>query len=366
MKKYLLTLLSAILLGSITFAQDDAKLKPIRVDYKYGYGYDANGGILTIPAKYDDALYFEEGLAPVKVGDKWGFINEQGVTVIPFKYDYANIFENGYATVGKTGGTDYLYGLINKAGVLVIPMKYNGIGDVSEGLISVIVGNKLGFINIKGVQVIPLKFDVGPSGQLADFAGGYAKIQMGKKFKFIDKTGKEITPAKYTAAADFKEGMAVVAIDTNWNKHTSDGTKETNAYGFIDATGKEVIPCKYENAGSFENGFGTAWLDGYQFKIDKTGKIVDTLTKPAKRFVAALDSTTYTGKINKMGRVTIIYSSGFVRTITLNNMPVYNTTRSPINIDVKKMGLKPGSSATLKIVYNKGTSVKFLTGQGIE
>jgi hypothetical protein len=365
MKKNLFALAMASILSTCLFAQT-GKLIPMRVDYKYGYGYEENGGILTIGAKYDDALYFEDGLAPVKIGDKWGYINEQGVTVIPFKFDYANIFTDGYAPVGKSGGSNYLYGLINKTGTLVIPMKYDGIGDVSEGLISVIVGTKLGFINIKGVQVIPMKFEVGPSGQLADFAGGYAKIQMGKKFEYINKAGKEITAAKYSAAADFKEGMATVAVDTNWNKHTSDGTKETMAWGFIDGTGKEVIPCQYENVGAFTDGFGTAWLDGYQFKIDKTGKVVDTLTRPAKRYVAALDSTTFTGKINKMGRVTVLYSKGFIKTATLNNMPVFPVSTSPINIDVRKMGLKPGSSATLKIVYTKGASVKFLTGQGIE
>jgi hypothetical protein len=86
MKKTLLILSAALLYSTISFAQDDGpKLKPIKVDYKYGYGYDNNGGILTIPAKYDDAQYFEDGLASVKIGDKWGFIDEHGDTKIPFK-----------------------------------------------------------------------------------------------------------------------------------------------------------------------------------------------------------------------------------------------------------------------------------------
>lgn len=364
MKKTLIILSAALLCSTISFAQDDhgPKLKPIQVDGKYGYGYDDNGGILTIPAKYDDAQYFEEGLASVKMGDKWGFIDEHGSTKIPFKYDYAGLFVNGYASVGIGGSGQYKYGIINKAGVLVIPCKYDGLGDVQEGLISAAIGDKMGFINLKGVVVIPMKFEI-KGGTMSDFTNGFAKVQIGNKFEFINKTGKEMTPLKYVGGADFKEGMAVVAVDTNWNKHTSDGSVETKAYGFVDETGKEVIPCKYENAGSFDNGVVNVMLDGYEFRIDKTGKIVDTLQKPAKRFIAALDSTTITGKINKMGRLTLLYSSGFVRKVTLNDMPVYNTSRSPINIDVKKMGLKPGSSATLKIVYNKGTTVKFLTGQ---
>jgi hypothetical protein len=366
MKKQIIALIALVLSAASIKAQDDAKLKPLQRDYKWGYAYDANNGVFTIPPKYDDALYFEEGLAPVKLNDKWGYINEQGATVIPFKFDYANIFTDGYATVGKAGGKDYIYGLINKAGVLVIPMKYDGIGDVSEGLISVIVGNKLGFINIKGVQVIPMKFDVGPTGQLSDFSGGYAKIQFGKKIEFIDKTGKEICAPKYTMAGDFKEGMVQVGVDTNWNKKTSDGSKITSAWGFIDATGKEVIPCQYENVSSFEDGFAKAYLDGNILKIDKTGKVVDTIQRAPRRRIIAYDSSTYSGKINKMGRLTILYNGGFIKSVTLNDKPVYNTSRTPIDVDAKKMGFRPGSSATLKIIYTKGTSVKLLAGQGIE
>jgi hypothetical protein len=366
MKKHLLILFIALLFGTSLFAQDEHKLKPIRKDYKYGYGYDANGGIFSIPPKYDDALYFEEGLAPVKTGEKWGFINEQGVTVIPFKFDYANIFGNGYATVGMNGANgQYKYGLINKSGAVVIPCKYDGIGDVAEGLISVVVGDKLGFINTKGAVVIPMKFDF-KSGQMVDFAGGFARVVVEKKYEFIDKTGKVITAPKYSSAADFTEGMAAVAIDTSWNKHTSDGTKETIAWGFINTTGKEAIPCRYENVGNFEKGVAKAYLDGNVLSIDKSGKVVDTLTRAPRKRVLVLDSTVTSGRINKMGRITVTYNGGFIQKFTINDTPVYNTSTSPINVDTKKLGLKPGSKATVKIIYTKGTHVKFMQGQGIE
>ncbi|MGP8217201.1 MAG: WG repeat-containing protein [Bacteroidia bacterium] len=367
MKKTLTILSAALLFSIISFAQDEHKLKPIQKDYKYGYGYDDNGGIFTIPPKYDDAQYFEEGLASVKLGDKWGFINEQGVTVIPFKYDYAGLFVNGYASVGMNGTNGkYKYGIINKAGVLVIPCKYDGLGDVQEGLISAAVGNKMGFINIKGVVVIPMKFDCAPGLNLTDFSNGFARVQVGNKVEFIDKTGKVIAPPKYPYARDFVEGMAAVGKDTNWKKYTSDGSKITKAWGFINTSGQDVISCQYENVGDFEKGKAKAYLDGYVLEIDKTGKIVDTLTKPAPRYKAVLDSTISTGRINKTGRITVTYNGGFIKSLTLNNTPVYNVSRTPINIDTKKMGLKPGSKATVKIVYTKGTTVKFLQGQGLE
>jgi hypothetical protein len=353
-----------ILLSFVAVSYAQEKLIPVHRDVKYGYAFSEDGPLI-LPARYDDALYFEEGLAPVKMGEKWGYINEQGATVISFKYDYANIFTDGYALVGTSTGTwgKYKYGLINKAGVLVVPMKYDGLGDVEEGLISVVVGDKMGFMNIKGVMVIPLKFN---TDQNADFAGGFAKINIGKKFEFIDKTGKVIAPAKYSAATDFKEGMAVVGVDTNWNKKTGDGSKETTAWGFINQTGKEVIPCKYENVSSFDNGFANAYLDGYKFKIDKTGKITDTLQKPAPRRVLVMDSTIYKGTYNGRPLITLNNTGYCIQKVTINDEPVSDIYHDLISINLSKMRLKKGAPLTLKVVYKKGGSIRLAPNGGMD
>lgn len=50
---------------------------------------------------YDDARGFSEGLAAVKRGDKWGYINESGEVVIDFQYDRAHSFSEGKALVEK-------------------------------------------------------------------------------------------------------------------------------------------------------------------------------------------------------------------------------------------------------------------------
>ena len=46
-----------------------------------------------IPCKYDDAGYFNEGLACVRRNGKEGFINESGIEVIPCKYDKVDPFD---------------------------------------------------------------------------------------------------------------------------------------------------------------------------------------------------------------------------------------------------------------------------------
>ncbi len=42
-------------------------------------------GKFVIPAKFDGAWHFSEGLANVEYNGKWGFINKVGKIVIPAK-----------------------------------------------------------------------------------------------------------------------------------------------------------------------------------------------------------------------------------------------------------------------------------------
>ncbi|MDE5634477.1 MAG: WG repeat-containing protein, partial [Muribaculaceae bacterium] len=54
---------------------------------------------IVIPAKYDFAGTFSEGLAYEKINGKYGFIDKNGNLVIPAKYDDAWYFRNGKARV---------------------------------------------------------------------------------------------------------------------------------------------------------------------------------------------------------------------------------------------------------------------------
>lgn len=71
-------------------------------------------GVITctevVAPQYEDAGQFSEGLAAVKKGGKWGYIDEEGNVVIPFQYDYAWGFNEGYAIVGTFGDQDVSVG----------------------------------------------------------------------------------------------------------------------------------------------------------------------------------------------------------------------------------------------------------------
>ena len=81
------------------------------------------------------------------------------------------------------------YGFIDKTGAEVIPLKYDAVSSFSEGMAAVMVGEKFGFINIEGTEVVPLNYDL-----IGSFTEGMAPVMVGDKFGFIG-TGEGETAA---------------------------------------------------------------------------------------------------------------------------------------------------------------------------
>jgi hypothetical protein len=61
---------------------------------------------------YDYVGNFSESLAPVKLNDKWGFIDKNGNEVIKIKYDLVLEFSEGLAVFKLKNK----WGLVNKQG----------------------------------------------------------------------------------------------------------------------------------------------------------------------------------------------------------------------------------------------------------
>ena len=150
---------------------------------KFGFELDDK---VVIPAKYDDAVPFSEGLARVKLNGKGGYIDKTGKEVIPFRYDVAWSFGEGLASVELNGKCGY----IDKTGKVVIPIKYDEADSFSDGLASVKLNGKWGFIDKTGKEVIPLRYDY-----VSDFDDGFAVVELNGKSGKIDKQGN-FTPEK--------------------------------------------------------------------------------------------------------------------------------------------------------------------------
>ena len=72
-------------------------------------------GQIVISCQFDRTVWFSEGLATVRIGDKCGYINANGQIVIPYQFDNAESFSEGLAKV-TISGKDYL---IDKTGKIV-------------------------------------------------------------------------------------------------------------------------------------------------------------------------------------------------------------------------------------------------------
>jgi hypothetical protein len=82
-------------------------------DMKYGYIYKS--GVLVIPARFQGAGVFSEGLAAVKVNGKCGYIDKTGRLVIPAGFDAARPFTDGIASI-RVGSR---WGYIDKSGTYI-------------------------------------------------------------------------------------------------------------------------------------------------------------------------------------------------------------------------------------------------------
>ncbi len=225
-------------------------------------GYLDTSGNLAIPAEYDLASPFSDGLAKVWRDEKALFIDTSGEVVIDVtRYTYTGHFSEGLASVaevvGRGGKQVKKIGFINREGKVVIPPAYDRVGEFSEGLCPVAVGwNHPTFVP-KGQEYVPAKW-------------GY-----------IDKKGRVIIELKYWWAHPFREGLATVKLE------------ESGKAAFVDATGRVVIPPKFDSVGSFENGLakvtqGDRWeeyeapgitqgrrlVSGKMAYMDKSGKFV--------------------------------------------------------------------------------------------
>ena len=59
---------------------------------------DKKGHIIAY-STYDEVHQFQEGLSPIKVNGKWGFINEQNKVVVKPQYQYVRWYSQGFAAV---------------------------------------------------------------------------------------------------------------------------------------------------------------------------------------------------------------------------------------------------------------------------
>ena len=223
----------------------------------------------------------------VKLNEKCNLLHKESNTLLCRRW-YNNImdFSEGLATVELNDK----YGFIDETGREVIPCKYDWAEDFNDGLAQVCLNGKWGLVDKTGREVIPLKYN-----NVCLFYEGFARVNLSGKWGFIDTTGKEVIPLKYDNAWNFFEGLAPVKLNRKWGFIDKTGreviplkyddawefiegglakVKLNRKYGYIDKTGREVIPLKYDGIGKFQDGLAPVELNDKYGYIDKTGREV--------------------------------------------------------------------------------------------
>ena len=221
---------------------------PVRVGVKWGY--IDNTGTMVIKPAFREAHEFSEGLAAVKIVHDWYFIDISGDKVITIKRpEY--IIRNSDST--RDG--EKVYGKITEVSEFHNGMAFFREETASGGNVSD-TGHSYSycFINTRGYKIF--RTYVKPSIYSEDLA---VITEEGLKdlFGYCDSRGKFVIKAKFKAAFPFSEGLAKVKMldEVNWR--------------FINKSGKKALHNEYLMANSFKEGYASVKLGKKWLFIDK-------------------------------------------------------------------------------------------------
>jgi hypothetical protein len=192
---------------------------------------------------------YSEGLAPAVEGDVWGYLDRSRKVVIPFRYKYAGQFHQGMARVRM--GDKFFF--INPTGNRVTP-EFDGAFDFSEDLAAVSVGSKVGYIRRDGSFAL-LPIYEGASG--IDFSDCLVAVRLKGKVGFMDKAGNIVIEPKYDDVYPFSDGRAPVELNAKW--------------GYIDKNGSVIVPIQYDIGHIFSEGLASVETGGKWGYIDREG-----------------------------------------------------------------------------------------------
>lgn len=238
-------------------------------------------------------------LYPVKVNNKYGYIDEKGVMKIEPQFDFADYFYESFAIIKQNNHCKY----INLKGEIVFgTLQFNACGRFSEKLASFAFekNGKRGYINNKGEIVINPSFF-----EAYDFSESTALVVIddklyNRRFAYIDKNGKFVLLTKevFPYQGNFKNDLAWVC-------------SKSDKCGYINKKGEMVIPQEYNSASDFSEGLAAVSKYGkYGYINTKNKIIISEQFDDAKKFsegLAAVGKGDLYGYINKRGKLIIPY-----------------------------------------------------------
>lgn len=311
-----------ILLTLFTTVCNSQRLAIIKVNNKFGC-IDKKGKIVIQPV-WD---YILKGafnkIYLVQKDNLYGFIDNTGKIIIKPQYEKADTFNDGLAAVsnGKK------YGFINLKGELVIPFLYkNPFMGFQNGLCDVALNDSCGYIDKKGKIIIPLIYKT-----CYPFMSNYAEVETfdghellidkkGNKYDYADVSEKHrlwvprnVYPGAFTTTTGQgrvnDKGDTIVPpiykVTGNLRNHMYIVQDKTNKWGAYTDKGQFTVPCQFDNLWHFHEELANFLLNGKWGFVDKKGRIIiQPIFEYASEFTDGLAYVEINGKsgfINKKG-----------------------------------------------------------------
>lgn len=246
--------------------------------------------------EYSEVGIFSSGMCPVKVDDKWGYVDEAGNRVIGNQYLEVGAFSGKLAPVVDAEKKAYFIDTQgNKKHVVLDVDNVEKLGFIEEELFSLYNGKVWGFYNTDNKHVF------GEYEDALSMGNGIAAVMNNDQWSLVSREGKDLTGTTYDGiASDEKlvayrnerlfvyDDLCYHMIDSSgkvisdqkfedvhiFNDTTYAAVKIDGKWGFIDNSGKMKIEPKYEDARSFANGFAAVKYAGKWGFINQEGKMV--------------------------------------------------------------------------------------------
>ena len=231
-------------------------------------------GKIVIPAQFDRAWIFSEGLGAVVKNGKVGFIDHHGELLIPYRFTFRKqwtervdfLFMGGFCTVIDSTGK---HGLIDKTGTWVVAPQYDYINNPVNGLRIVRNDGKYGVMDESLQFRLPVEYDwiiLEQKGFL---------VRNGAEQQLLDLDGKTVLQPfvhNGTSVLRYNSGQVNGAGEDIY--FTSDylAFKIGDKTGLMNRNGKVVVPAIYENILAITNDLFSCRIASERFYITVNNK----------------------------------------------------------------------------------------------
>ena len=241
--------------------------------------------IILLGPTFEMTKRFHDGLAAVRIGGKWGYINESFDIVIEPQFDLAGRFHNGLAQVVRENKA----GIIGRDGRFIIEPQFAAALPITDSVFIAIPGERKPNIrwgdNTLGYDHLLVLSSGINNAQLYHIEKG-PLTKPNLTFKVFDKNNTELI---WTKMDDADARWGLIRADGKWEikpkyqsvteLHMDRAVVSTSKdnFGALDETGRVVIPLKFGPITGWRRGWGDysrVYKDKKVGALDRHGTLI--------------------------------------------------------------------------------------------